>query len=41
LVDEFSVLSVSEQEMLGALCKKLGTRNLQDSSKSNIKVERK
>ena len=41
LVDEFSVLSASEQEMLGALCKKLGTRNLQGSSKSNVKAERK
>jgi MarR family 2-MHQ and catechol resistance regulon transcriptional repressor len=36
LVEEFSVLSSSEQEMLGALCKKLGTRNLQDSSKSKL-----
>jgi MarR family 2-MHQ and catechol resistance regulon transcriptional repressor len=39
LVEEFSVLSASEQETLGALCKKLGTRNVQDSSK--LKVERK
>ena len=37
LMDEFSVLSASEQEMLGALCKKLGTRNVQDSSNTNIK----
>jgi MarR family transcriptional regulator, 2-MHQ and catechol-resistance regulon repressor len=34
LVEEFSVLSASEQETLGALCKKLGTRNLQDHSKT-------
>jgi MarR family 2-MHQ and catechol resistance regulon transcriptional repressor len=33
LVEEFSVLSASEQETLGALCKKLGTRNIQDRSK--------
>jgi MarR family 2-MHQ and catechol resistance regulon transcriptional repressor len=33
LVEEFSVLSASEQETLGALCKKLGTRNLADRSK--------
>ena len=39
LVEEFRVLSASEQETLGALCKKLGTRNVQDSSK--LKVERK
>ena len=39
LVEEFSVLSASEQETLGTLCKKLGTRNVQDSSK--LKVERK
>lgn len=39
LVEEFSVLSASEQETLGALCKKLGTRDVQDSSK--LKVERK
>ena len=37
LVDEFSVLSATEQETLGALCKKLGTRNVQDSSKTKIK----
>jgi len=37
LVEEFSVLSASEQEMLGALCKKLGTRNLQHHSKERIK----
>lgn len=30
LVEEFSVLSANEQETLGALCKKLGTRNVQD-----------
>ena len=41
LVEEFSVLSASEQETLGALCKKLGTRNLQDSSKAKLKIERK
>jgi MarR family 2-MHQ and catechol resistance regulon transcriptional repressor len=41
LVEEFSILSVSEQETLGALCKKLGTQNVQDSSKSKLKVERK
>ena len=39
LVEEFSVLSASEQETLGALCKKLGTRNAQDFS--GLKVERK
>src|SRR5574339_983042 len=39
LVEEISVLSAAEQETLGALCKKLGTRNVQDSS--NLKVERK
>jgi MarR family 2-MHQ and catechol resistance regulon transcriptional repressor len=39
LVEEFSVLSASEQETLGALCKKLGTRNVGDSSE--FKVERK
>jgi MarR family transcriptional regulator, 2-MHQ and catechol-resistance regulon repressor len=33
LVEEFSVLSAREQETLGELCKKLGTRNLQTSSK--------
>ena len=37
LVEEFSVLSASEQELLGMLCKKLGTRNVQDSSKTKIK----
>jgi MarR family transcriptional regulator, 2-MHQ and catechol-resistance regulon repressor len=37
LVEEFSILSASEQEMLGELCKKLGTKNIQDSSKTNIK----
>ena len=37
LVEEFSVLSAKEQETLGALCKKLGTRNLQDHSKTNSK----
>lgn len=37
LVEEFSVLSAGEQEMLGALCKKLGTRNLQDHLKERIK----
>ena len=37
LVEEFNVLSASEQETLGALCKKLGRRNLQDSSKQKIK----
>jgi MarR family transcriptional regulator, 2-MHQ and catechol-resistance regulon repressor len=41
LVEEFSVLSASEQETLGALCKKLGTRNLQDRSKEKLMVERK
>jgi MarR family 2-MHQ and catechol resistance regulon transcriptional repressor len=39
LVEEFSVLSASEQETLGALCKKLGTKHVQDSSK--LEVERK
>lgn len=37
LVEEFSVLSASEQETLGALCKKLGTRDIQDRSKIKIK----
>jgi MarR family 2-MHQ and catechol resistance regulon transcriptional repressor len=41
LVEEFSVLSASEQETLGALCKKLGTRNVEDRSKQKLKVERK
>jgi MarR family 2-MHQ and catechol resistance regulon transcriptional repressor len=36
LVEEFSILSAAEQEMLGALCKKLGTRNLQNASKSKL-----
>jgi MarR family 2-MHQ and catechol resistance regulon transcriptional repressor len=27
LVEEFSILSAKEQEALGELCKKLGTRN--------------
>lgn len=40
LVEEFSVLSASEQETLGALCKKLGTRNMQNRSKTKLKVER-
>jgi len=40
LVEEFSVLSASEQETLGALCKKLGTRNIQNRSKTKLKVER-
>lgn len=34
LVEEFSVLSASEQETLGTLCKKLGTRNIQGHSKT-------
>jgi MarR family 2-MHQ and catechol resistance regulon transcriptional repressor len=38
LVEEFSVLSASEQETLGELCKKLGTKNTNHSSKQNIKV---
>ena len=37
LVEEFNVLSASEQETLGALCKKLGTRNSQDHPKGKIK----
>jgi MarR family transcriptional regulator, 2-MHQ and catechol-resistance regulon repressor len=37
LVEEFSVLSASEQETLGALCKKLGTRRLQDHPKTKFK----
>jgi MarR family 2-MHQ and catechol resistance regulon transcriptional repressor len=41
LVEEFSVLSASEQETLGALCKTLGTRNVEDRSKQKLKVERK
>jgi MarR family 2-MHQ and catechol resistance regulon transcriptional repressor len=36
LVEEFGVLSASEQETLGALCKKLGTRNLQGRSKQKL-----
>ena len=40
LVEEFSVLSAIEQETLGALCKKLGTRNGSGSSKTKLKVER-
>jgi MarR family 2-MHQ and catechol resistance regulon transcriptional repressor len=41
LVEEFSVLSASEQETLGALCKKLGTRNGKIAQKQKLKVERK
>ena len=37
LVEEFSVLSAAEQETLGVLCKKLGTRNAKHSSKQKIK----
>jgi MarR family 2-MHQ and catechol resistance regulon transcriptional repressor len=37
LVEEFNVLSASEQETLGALCKKLGTRYVKDRSKTKIK----
>jgi len=37
LVEEFSALSASEQEMLGRLCKKLGTGNLQHHPKEKIK----
>jgi MarR family 2-MHQ and catechol resistance regulon transcriptional repressor len=37
LVEEFSILSASEQETLGALCKKLGTRNREDRSKRKIR----
>jgi MarR family 2-MHQ and catechol resistance regulon transcriptional repressor len=37
LVEEFSVLSSKEQEMLGTLCKKLGTRNLEHHSNKKIK----
>jgi MarR family 2-MHQ and catechol resistance regulon transcriptional repressor len=33
LVEELSVLSAREQETLGALCKKLGTRNVKDRLK--------
>jgi MarR family 2-MHQ and catechol resistance regulon transcriptional repressor len=40
LVEEFSVLSAHEQETLGALCKKLGTRNVEARSKQKLKVER-
>lgn len=36
LVEEFSVLSASEQEALGKLCKKLGTKKLQDRSKQEL-----
>jgi len=42
LVEEFSILSASEQKTLGALCKKLGTSKLQDRSKNQkLEVERK
>jgi MarR family 2-MHQ and catechol resistance regulon transcriptional repressor len=37
LVKELSVLSAKEQETLGALCKKLGTRNVEDRLKQKIK----
>jgi MarR family transcriptional regulator, 2-MHQ and catechol-resistance regulon repressor len=37
LVEEFNILSASEQETLGALCKKLGTRRLQDHPKTKFK----
>ena len=37
LVEEFSALSASEQELLGKLCKKLGTRIVRDSSKTKIR----
>ena len=37
LVEEFSVLSASEQELLGKLCKKLGTRIVRDSFKTKIR----
>ena len=40
LVEEFSVLSANELETLGKLCKKLGTRNVQNHSKTKLKVER-
>lgn len=36
LVEEFSVLSAKEQEILGELCKRLGKGKSQDRSKSNI-----
>lgn len=41
LVEEFSVLSADEQETLGTLCKKLGTRHLQNHPNEKLKVERK
>ena len=41
LVEEFSILSASEQEMLGALCKKLGTRNLQHHLKEKKRLKGK
>ena len=37
LVEEFSVLSAAEQETLGVLCKKLGTRNVENRSKQKFK----
>lgn len=37
LVEEFSVLSASEQETLGELCKKLGKGNLQKHPKEKLK----
>jgi MarR family 2-MHQ and catechol resistance regulon transcriptional repressor len=37
LVEEFSILSAGEQETLGELCKKLGTRNRYDQSNERLK----
>lgn len=37
LVEEFSILSASEQETLGRLCKKLGTHRFLDRSKQKLK----
>ena len=36
LVEEFSVLSAGEQEMLGKLCKKLGTSKSEDRPKQKL-----
>lgn len=41
LVEEFSVLSASDQETLGALCKKLGRGTSRDRSNEKLEVERK
>jgi MarR family 2-MHQ and catechol resistance regulon transcriptional repressor len=40
LVEEFNLLSASEQETLGTLCKKLGTGSMQDQSDTKLKFKR-